>query len=683
MDFLDGFNIGMLYAIVVSATTALISFMVAGSIGHRRRYFGNEDQAYMRYLSHFWAMMGFMWLFFIVHTYGTWSGNQALDKIFYIGFLILFGIQMVYLFLYLLSVLFRKYTFSPFLLFLSLLLPAVFLFFTFIDGLSYGGITGWGGLWLLPDVAGVIMRYALFVPLMIMMVLIGLREIGYFLFNKLEFYNKKVLYTLFPLGTYLLVILPDVIGIASGWIRVLLRISIIGVAFVTYLIYSGRKDIQFDYSHRKEEEYFKKSLVRRPLLVKSSLFNIFVSVLPLAVVATLLVYSIHTVFISLDGVRGGVYSVEVRQQIIILAVLISVVSFFVSIILARTMTVRLKLLYNGTREISRGNFDFRIKDIGGNDEIMLLGGMFNSVSEYLKRYQVQIQEYSANLEEEVEEQTKELQEKTQEADALAKQQKVLFEQLKTSSSYIIDEMGDGVLVLDDKMVVNTVNKSFLEKFNCVIADVQDKDLEDVSVLGSYPEIVTAVNELHTQKKELIDVNIELKPPLNGTVTCRITPVKKDNGEVNGTILVWRIENPQWGVVLDSQTRQPVKLAMVRLVDQRTNKLIDTEVTDPQGRFGFFVGKGQFYVTVMRDGYHFPSSIDEGYHGEVITVENKDEGAIKSVILMDPMVEKMESFDIGGDTESVKGQEVAPIEQSVSTVTLKTVEELEKENTNNK
>ncbi len=47
----------------------------------------------------------------------------------------------------------------------------------------------------------------------------------------------------------------------------------------------------------------------------------------------------------------------------------------------------------------------------------------------------------------------------------------------------------------------------------------------------------------------------------------------------------------WGVVYDSITKRPVDLAVVRLIDQKTKKLVETGVTDAQGRFSFLATPG--------------------------------------------------------------------------------------------
>ena len=93
----------------------------------------------------------------------------------------------------------------------------------------------------------------------------------------------------------------------------------------------------------------------------------------------------------------------------------------------------------------------------------------------------------------------------------------------------------------------------------------------------------------------------------------------------------------WGVVYNSQTKKPIDLALVRLYDKRTKKLIETKVTDFEGRYAFIVESGvECYMQVQKSGFIFPSKIlasvqsDKNYkniyHGEMISagrdVDNK-------------------------------------------------------------
>jgi len=58
----------------------------------------------------------------------------------------------------------------------------------------------------------------------------------------------------------------------------------------------------------------------------------------------------------------------------------------------------------------------------------------------------------------------------------------------------------------------------------------------------------------------------------------------------------------FGAVKDVSTGKPIKNAIVRILDAQFNRILETQVTDSDGRYAFLVGKGKFYVTVTKDGY---------------------------------------------------------------------------------
>lgn len=89
----------------------------------------------------------------------------------------------------------------------------------------------------------------------------------------------------------------------------------------------------------------------------------------------------------------------------------------------------------------------------------------------------------------------------------------------------------------------------------------------------------------------------------------------------------------WGVVYHSLSKMPVDLAIVRLYEKVTNRLVQTRVTDKEGRFAFFVQPGQYFIKVVKPNFSFPTNFlkekkeDEKYldiyHGEEITVTEKN------------------------------------------------------------
>lgn len=84
----------------------------------------------------------------------------------------------------------------------------------------------------------------------------------------------------------------------------------------------------------------------------------------------------------------------------------------------------------------------------------------------------------------------------------------------------------------------------------------------------------------------------------------------------------RYRRRPWGVIYNSLTKQPIDLAIVRLFSRETGKLVGTRITDQQGRFGFIVPTGDYYLEVYRKGFIFPS----------LKMRNRQESVYDSVYL---------------------------------------------------
>ena len=85
--------------------------------------------------------------------------------------------------------------------------------------------------------------------------------------------------------------------------------------------------------------------------------------------------------------------------------------------------------------------------------------------------------------------------------------------------------------------------------------------------------------------------------------------------VTGTLLVIQLaafalfrrlsaapEPKNQGIVYDEADKSPVAAAVIRIVSLPYNKVLETRLTDPAGRYSFYVGAGKYYLTVAKTGY---------------------------------------------------------------------------------
>jgi 5-hydroxyisourate hydrolase-like protein (transthyretin family) len=106
----------------------------------------------------------------------------------------------------------------------------------------------------------------------------------------------------------------------------------------------------------------------------------------------------------------------------------------------------------------------------------------------------------------------------------------------------------------------------------------------------------------------------------------------------------------WGTVFNSQTGQPIPYATIKLFDKEYDRLIETAVTDTDGRFSFLVKKGEYYLTAQKPNYAFPSQhkvseyFEHLYTGGTIHIGPKDE-SITYNIAIDPKMKLNNSYKL--------------------------------------
>ncbi|XOU93985.1 MAG: carboxypeptidase regulatory-like domain-containing protein [Candidatus Kerfeldbacteria bacterium] len=100
----------------------------------------------------------------------------------------------------------------------------------------------------------------------------------------------------------------------------------------------------------------------------------------------------------------------------------------------------------------------------------------------------------------------------------------------------------------------------------------------------------------------------------------------------------------WGTVFDSISGKPIPRAIIKIFTREFNKLKESQIADSQGRFGFIIDKGKYFVTASSPGYVFPSHVlktdsvsqyDNVYRGDTLEIEGKEGGFFAMNIPLDP------------------------------------------------
>lgn len=115
------------------------------------------------------------------------------------------------------------------------------------------------------------------------------------------------------------------------------------------------------------------------------------------------------------------------------------------------------------------------------------------------------------------------------------------------------------------------------------------------------------------------------------------------------MLFRRKKRKAWGVVYNSLTKLPLDLVIMRLIDINTNRIVQSRVTDKNGRFAFLVEPGKYKIEINQPNFKYPSvflsSFKEDYpfidlyHGEIIEVQEKG-ASVTPNIPVDPSGEEM-------------------------------------------
>lgn len=118
-----------------------------------------------------------------------------------------------------------------------------------------------------------------------------------------------------------------------------------------------------------------------------------------------------------------------------------------------------------------------------------------------------------------------------------------------------------------------------------------------------------------------------------------------NNLINRLLFFFSLRKRQdWGVVYDSQNKQPLDPAVVKLIKVSTGEIVALCITGLDGRYGFLAGPGKFKILAAKTHYIFPSKLapedSDGvyrnlYHGEFLDLRG-DSDVLCFNIPMDPV-----------------------------------------------
>jgi hypothetical protein len=83
------------------------------------------------------------------------------------------------------------------------------------------------------------------------------------------------------------------------------------------------------------------------------------------------------------------------------------------------------------------------------------------------------------------------------------------------------------------------------------------------------------------------------------------------------LFTFKPADPAFGAITDAATHEPVEQAVARIFNAKFNKLLETQVTGPRGRYAFVVQPGSYYLLIKKPGYrsvriNYPAIRKDGY-----------------------------------------------------------------------
>lgn len=151
---------------------------------------------------------------------------------------------------------------------------------------------------------------------------------------------------------------------------------------------------------------------------KLLLFTFLFTIIPLFITATLIIHTYQDLMNTLLAEEGIEINEKImegltealrnaRIQAILTVFIVIILTVFGNILTSRNLTRPLGELVKGTKQVAKGNLEFKI-NIETKDELGELAGLFNNMTEELKEMKVSLEEAKQGLEKEVESRTKEL-----------------------------------------------------------------------------------------------------------------------------------------------------------------------------------------------------------------------------------------------------------------------------------
>lgn len=171
-----------------------------------------------------------------------------------------------------------------------------------------------------------------------------------------------------------------------------------------------------------KEKNLREKVGKKSIITKMLSSTLFYTIIPLLVSGILIIYAYQSLIVDLLTKKGlelgeeiikslSIALQEAKIQALLTLFIVVVLTLFGNILVSRNLIRPLKKLLKGTKEIARGNLNFKT-EIESQDELGELSIQFNKMTQQLKEAKASLEGAKTVLEVKVKERTKELEKMT-------------------------------------------------------------------------------------------------------------------------------------------------------------------------------------------------------------------------------------------------------------------------------
>ena len=163
---------------------------------------------------------------------------------------------------------------------------------------------------------------------------------------------------------------------------------------------------------------------------------------------------------------------QLTQSLLLLFIIILSIVIFISGYISKTITRPIRMLHEGTEEITKGNLDYKVGTTSP-DEVGQLSRAFDEMATNLKKSREELEEYSRNLEKKVEGRTKDLEidiSKRKKAEEALRKSQQEFDSLFRNSP-------EALVYLDDKGIILDANLRFCKLFGYTLKEIKGRNID--------------------------------------------------------------------------------------------------------------------------------------------------------------------------------------------------------------